>query len=103
MDNNITDHIKLSSTPYSIGNVTGLDRSTLEWLRTQDAQEKILPGDDLDDAVSVFNIDELSAALQGPGDLSDDEKVDYVIFSEITAICKKFLAEGIDMVVFDEL
>ncbi len=103
MDNRITDHIKLSSTPYTTGNVTGLDSYTLEWLRTQEPQEKILPSDDPDDAVSVFNIDELSAALQGPGDLNSDEKVDRLIFSEITAIVKKFLAEGIDMVVFDEL
>lgn len=30
MDTRITDHIKLSSTPYKTGNVTRLDSYTLE-------------------------------------------------------------------------
>jgi hypothetical protein len=102
MDNRITDHIKLSATPYTVGNVTGLDRNTLEWLRTQEPQEKIVPGDDLDDAVSVFNIDDLHAAIDG-NRLDDDDDVHDMIYKEINAIVKKFLAEGIDMVVFDEL
>ena len=103
MENRITKNITISSSPYKTANVTGLDMATLEWLRTQEPQEKVVVNDDLDDAVSVFNIDELSSALQAPGDLNDDEKVDRMIFSEITAIVKKFLNEGIDLVVFDEL